>query len=227
MISKRDNGREYCYVNADGSLDCYNYGFWYSDTGTIVKYSILGAIFVFFLAWFVGGYLHARSRMRKGKKLLLYHRWLVSYADKRRYGQLPHQQQQHHQNHFTFYSAAGQQPSQPYTQRNDSAWPDAPPVYAGNDAPPSYYAPASPKPPFYPMQNVAPLGNAGVGGQQQQQQQQQESGVVGAGASLGQSQQQQQQGVQGQGQGQNGTTLPTRPEQAKVVISKLVSRLRR
>lgn len=47
--------------------------FWWSTTGVIVKWSILAAITLFFTTWFVGGYYHARRRLRRGLRPLWYH----------------------------------------------------------------------------------------------------------------------------------------------------------
>ena len=47
---------------------------WYSQTASIVKWSILAGIVLFFMAWFLGGYWHARMRIRKGLPLMKYHR---------------------------------------------------------------------------------------------------------------------------------------------------------
>ena len=43
-------------------------------TAFIVKWSILGGIFLIFTLWFVGGYFHAKRRIRKGLPPLAYHR---------------------------------------------------------------------------------------------------------------------------------------------------------
>ena len=45
-----------------------------TQTGLIVKWAILGGFFLFFTAWFLGGYIHAKYRLKKGKPLLAYHR---------------------------------------------------------------------------------------------------------------------------------------------------------
>ena len=42
--------------------------------GIIIKWLVAGGIIVFFLVWFIGGYLHAKRRVRKGLKPLCYHR---------------------------------------------------------------------------------------------------------------------------------------------------------
>jgi hypothetical protein len=44
------------------------------QTAYIIKWAVIGAIFVAFLAFFLGGYLHAKSRMKKGLAPLAYHR---------------------------------------------------------------------------------------------------------------------------------------------------------
>ncbi|KAF3001429.1 hypothetical protein E8E13_007826 [Curvularia kusanoi] len=101
----------------------------------IIKWAILGGLFLIFMLWFIGGFIHAKRRLKAGKPLLGYHRFLVSYQDRKRYGQTP-------QNHFTFY--ATQNPYQqrpPYQQRQDGSWPEPPPMYNGTDAPPQYFAP--------------------------------------------------------------------------------------
>jgi hypothetical protein len=91
--------KRYCERYLDGTVECFRDGFWYSDvsvfpcpaclaprplhpcmltcavqTGIIVKWAILASFFFFFLAWFLGGYIHAKARLRKGKPLLAYHR---------------------------------------------------------------------------------------------------------------------------------------------------------
>lgn len=42
--------------------------------GIIIKWIILGVLFALFMAWFVGGYIHAKQRLKKGLPLLGYHR---------------------------------------------------------------------------------------------------------------------------------------------------------
>ncbi|CEJ88869.1 hypothetical protein VHEMI04893 [[Torrubiella] hemipterigena] len=64
-------------------------GFWCSQTGFIVKWCLAGALVLIVLLWTVGGYLHARSRIRKGLPPLAYHRCLVGrryYAPNTTYG---------------------------------------------------------------------------------------------------------------------------------------------
>ncbi|PSN63445.1 hypothetical protein BS50DRAFT_577185 [Corynespora cassiicola Philippines] len=208
MLAKR-----YCVEYVDGTIECFRDGFWYSEKGVIIKWCILASIFLFFTLWFVGGYLHAKQRMKKGLPLLGYHRWLVSYNERRRYGQTP-------QNHFTFYAA-----QQPYGQRQDGAYPEPPPMYNGSDPPPGYFAPpgatktnpnqAPMEMPQYGMPPPQQPGAYPVGPQQY--------GVVGGSSSdpEGQYQQQQQQ------QQQQNSQLPPRPQAAKVALTNFVSRFRR
>jgi hypothetical protein len=42
--------------------------------GIIIKWIILGVFFAIFMLWFVGGYIHAKQRLKKGLPLLGYHR---------------------------------------------------------------------------------------------------------------------------------------------------------
>ncbi|KAF2203743.1 hypothetical protein GQ43DRAFT_410944 [Delitschia confertaspora ATCC 74209] len=132
--------KRYCveYVEYfDGTRECIRSrdGFWYSNKGIIVKWIILAVIFFAFMAWFVGGYIHAKSRMRKGLPLLSYHRWLIPYRERQRWGQIPGQTPSRTpQDHFTFYN------TQAYGVRPGGAYPEPPPMYY-NDAPPQYTPP--------------------------------------------------------------------------------------
>jgi hypothetical protein len=171
--------------------------------GIIVKWSILAGIFLFFIAWFVGGYIHAKRRLRAGKPLLGYHRFLVSYNERKKYGQTP-------QNHFTFYSA------QPYGQRPDGTYPEPPPMYNGQDPPPGYFPPPGAtktnpnqnamEMPHYGVPPAGPYPTTGI--------QPQQTGVVGGSS----------QDVEAQHQ---SPELPPRPQAAKEKLSNFVSRFRR
>lgn len=134
--------KRYCVEYVDGTIECFREnGFWYTEKGMIIKWSILGGLFLFFMLWFFGGYIHAKRRLKAGKPLLKYHRFLVGWNERKRYGQTP-------QNHFTFYSTQNpyqQRPgAAPYQQRQDGSWPEPPPMYNGTDAPPQYFAPPPP-----------------------------------------------------------------------------------
>ncbi|KAH8725314.1 hypothetical protein GQ44DRAFT_227069 [Phaeosphaeriaceae sp. PMI808] len=205
--------KRYCVEYSNGDIACDDGGFWYTDKGIIIKWIILGSIFFIFMAWFLGGYIHAKQRLKKGLPLLGYHRFLISYSERKRHGQVP-------QNHFTFY--AQEHPyypnQQPYQQRPGGPYTEPPPVYNNNDAPPQYFAPpgASKTHPNQHGQGVempqygVPLG-------------QQQNGVVGS--STQQQPQQQHNDVE---QGQIPAQLPPRPpQQAKAALKGFVDRFRR
>jgi hypothetical protein len=46
----------------------------------IIKWAILGSLFAFFMLWFIGGYIHAKRRLKAGKPLLAYHRVRLLYS---------------------------------------------------------------------------------------------------------------------------------------------------
>lgn len=60
-----------------------------------IKFAILASIFVVFVAYFLGGYLHAQRRIKKGLPPLAYHRVsrlepsLQSFADSRSVAPFP------------------------------------------------------------------------------------------------------------------------------------------
>jgi hypothetical protein len=238
FLTRRDDDDDFddseCWTDGRGNYfgDC---GFWYSEKGIITKYTLFALTFLFFLTWFIGGYIHAKSRLKKGLPLLGYHRWLVSYSTRRRYGQAPPVPQ----NHFTFYSAqrpyggpqyGGGYGGQPVYRAADGTYAEPPPMYGG-EAPPSYFAPPGqqqgPKPPVYGAGQEYPM--MPVGGQQ--------VGVVGSGSAAAGDVEGQNQGLgqaQGQAQGQGESSqqqqsaaLPPRPEQAKLAFTKFVSRFKR
>ncbi|RYN64563.1 hypothetical protein AA0118_g3796 [Alternaria tenuissima] len=192
--------RYYCVDDFAGGRECYegDDGFWYTDKGIIVKWIILASFFVIFFGWFVGGRIHAKQRLRKGLPLLGYHRFLISYSERRRHGQVP-------QNHFPFYQTqTPYAPTPQYTQRQDGTWADPPPLYQNTDAPPQYFAPPPPgatkaNPNQGAQAMEMPLYGAPPQGVPQQTGPQQ-SGVIGADVEQGQTQE-----------------LPPRPAKAKLM----------
>lgn len=198
--------RYFCTVDADGFEQCYTDSFWYTEKGIIVKWIVLAVFFLIFFVWFVGGHIHAKRRLKKGLPLLGYHRFLISYAERRRYGQVP-------QNHFTFYQtqnpyapSGGAAPNPQYSQRQDGAWAEPPPLYQNTDAPPQYFAPpgATKANPNQGGVNEVELPNYGTPPPQQQGGYQQ-SGVIGSENRMGDVE---------HGQTQE---LPPRPAKAKLV----------
>ncbi|KAH9879302.1 hypothetical protein J1614_002741 [Plenodomus biglobosus] len=219
MLAKRYN----CIIDDDGFRQCYSDdSFWYTDKGIIIKWIVLITFFLIFFGWFVGGYIHAKHRLRKGLPLLAYHGFLVSRSQRRRYGQAGPPQ-----NHFTFYQTQNPyQPNAAYVQRQDGAWAEPPPLYQNSDAPPQYYPPPRATKMDPNQRGGVELPQYGVPGQQ--------SGVVGAPGLQGG----QMSGVVGAGpaghgdveQGGSSTNtqaLPARPETAKSKLMGVVGRFRR
>lgn len=87
-----------------------------------LRYTIVGLLFASVILFFIGGYYHARRRVKKGLQPLPYHRWMVqrrTYDSETRYAQY-------------------QQPGQTYVM-ND--YPAPPPAYSSGEAPPPVYQP--------------------------------------------------------------------------------------
>lgn len=47
--------------------DRYCGSWWYSDTAEAIKWAVIAAIFLAVLLFFLGGYLHAKRRIRRGQ----------------------------------------------------------------------------------------------------------------------------------------------------------------
>ncbi|KAK2593200.1 ERAD-associated protein [Conoideocrella luteorostrata] len=126
-VARRDDdiicGNGYCYYDS----------WWHSKTGIIVRWVIFLVIFALIMGYVIGGYLHAKRRIRKGLPPMAYHRCLVS---RRSYAPSTYQQQQWPQNGGGYYY---QQPQQSGFQNaypmNDMPLPaydpNRPPVYSG------------------------------------------------------------------------------------------------
>jgi len=68
-ILRRDGG------SGSGQTDNLGADWWWtSPTAYIVKWGIIAGIFILFLLFFGGGYLHAQRRMKRGLAPLGYHR---------------------------------------------------------------------------------------------------------------------------------------------------------
>ena len=65
MLYKRDFGDDDHDVNDS---------WWYSDRAEAIKWGVVGGIFFIVVLWLVGGYFHARRRVKKGLPPLAYHR---------------------------------------------------------------------------------------------------------------------------------------------------------
>ena len=100
------------------------------QAGMAVRYAVVAILFAFLLIFFVGGYYHARRRLRKGLQPLAYHRWMV-----RRH--MRPQQQHAYMPQQRYPQSQGYQ-NQGY-QMDHYAPP--PPAYNHADAPPPVYQP--------------------------------------------------------------------------------------
>ncbi|KAL9130507.1 MAG: hypothetical protein Q9217_001327 [Psora testacea] len=91
---KRQYG--YWHDNDDNDDDDDDDGRWwgYSPTATAVKWSLIGALLLLVLIWLIGGYYHARRRVKKGQTPLPYHRFLLPRHQRVRHAPQPP---------FTFY----------------------------------------------------------------------------------------------------------------------------
>lgn len=98
---------------------------WHSKTGIIVRWVVFLVLFVLIMGYIIGGYLHARARIKKGLRPLAYHRCLVSRRER---------QPQYH-NEWT-QGAYGQYQPNAYMMANMAP----PPVYDPN-RPPVYTVP--------------------------------------------------------------------------------------
>ncbi|KJZ77452.1 hypothetical protein HIM_03176 [Hirsutella minnesotensis 3608] len=99
---------------------------WATRTGIIVKWVITLVFFVVIMGYFVGGYLHARRRLRKGLQPLAYHRCLVARR----------MQPPQYQTGWPQAGYGGYYQPNAYPMNNTNA----PPVYDPN-RPPVYMAP--------------------------------------------------------------------------------------
>ena len=89
-----------------------------------IRYAIVALAFGILLLYFVGGYAHARRRMKKGLPPLAYHRWMVNRRLQPSYGM------RYAQPHY------GQ--NQGYQMENFAP---GPPAYHNEEAPPPVYQP--------------------------------------------------------------------------------------
>lgn len=116
-----------------------------SQTGSAVRYTIVAILFFLLFAYFIGGYWHARHRVRKNLPPLAYHRWMVKRrsAHYPRYwggGGVPmYASHPHHPHNNPYYM---QQPQHPdYYGMQGSTHAPPPPAYHAGDAPPPVYQP--------------------------------------------------------------------------------------
>ncbi|OAQ66868.1 ubiquitin-protein ligase Sel1/Ubx2 [Pochonia chlamydosporia 170] len=106
--------------------DCGYVSWWHTKTGYIVRWVIFLVIFVLIFGYLIGGYYHARRRLRKGLEPLAYHRCLVSRRSYR-----PTYQEQWPQNQYYAPQQSGYQ-GYPMNDMPLPAYdPNRPPQYSG------------------------------------------------------------------------------------------------
>lgn len=98
-----------------------------------VRYAIIAILFALILLYFIGGYYHARRRLRKNLPPLQYHRWMV----RRQQPQYAHGQPYYHPQSF----GMNQYPPQHGYQNSQGGYVPPPPAYGHYEAPPPVYQP--------------------------------------------------------------------------------------
>ncbi|KAH6657889.1 hypothetical protein BKA67DRAFT_202062 [Truncatella angustata] len=125
LVPRQNNG------NLSGSENDREVPFWWTRTGVIVKWSIFLGFTVIFLAWIVGGSIHAKRRIRKGLKPLGYHRMFVSRNELARVDPAyayPQATYMHYQPGPGYYGMQSMPPPPVYD-------PNRPPMYPGGPMP--------------------------------------------------------------------------------------------
>ena len=104
------------------------------------RYAIVALLFFVLLAFFVGGYYHAKSRIRKGLQPLAYHRWMVKGNATRTAFYPPPARQPYSRD--AYYHRPGDH--QDYAMEH---YPPPPPAYNNAEVPPPTYQPTPGPPP--------------------------------------------------------------------------------
>ncbi|PNH37248.1 hypothetical protein VD0004_g9539 [Verticillium dahliae] len=164
------------------------YHWWYSREGRIVKWSLFLAFFLLLMGYLIGGYLHAKRRLKKGLLPLAYHRWMVRRAVLAqvdpRYGR-PHQQPAYYATYRPGYGEAyahGHGHGHGHGGYGMQNMPPPPPMYDPSSARPPMYVPPEGGSKVDPSQTYGRESYAPPAGppppQQQQPQQPQQTGVA-------------------------------------------------
>lgn len=120
-----------------------DYYFWYSREGYIVKWSIFLGLVGIIAIYIIGGYIHAKRRLKKGLLPLGYHRWLVSRRDLARVDPryaVPNNAWYRPGYHNNAYYNNPQNPNGNYYGMNSNMAPP-PPMYDPAGRPPVYDGP--------------------------------------------------------------------------------------
>jgi len=176
FIYKRQSGDGLTNTGNDNNDDLNGSGYWwYSPTAYAIKWAVIAAIFLFFLVFFVGGYLHATRRMKKGLAPLRYHRWMLPRRHRLAFYQAhpeipnPYARTAYYTPGYGAHGPA--YPMGPYGQQ----YPPPPPAYGENDYVPPYPGPEGGSKVIPDQRNVNVTMT--------EQGQRQESGVTGSGTS--------------------------------------------
>lgn len=113
---------------------------WWSPEAYAVKFAIIVALFAVVAVYLLGGYLHAKRRIRKGLPPLAYHRWMLSRAERARFDPNYHPPQ------IALY-----QVPEGYATHG---YPAPPPAYNPNAPPPPTYQPPEGGSKIAPSQSV-------------------------------------------------------------------------
>lgn len=116
---------------------------YYTPAVYYVKWAVLTVLILLILLYFVGGYLHARRRMRQGLAPMLYHRWFIPRRERAHVGV----QSRHPHEQFSFYHNQ-------HSGYNMQSMP--PPAYNQNMAPPPLYQPPLGGSKVDPSQHIRP-----------------------------------------------------------------------
>lgn len=119
-----------------------------SQAGMAVRYTIVAILFLLIFLYFIGGYWHARRRLRKNLAPLPYHRWMVKRHLYPRpgqyysYGPQAHGVPMYAHPHYQNNGPPQQFPQHPdYYGMQGSSHAPPPPAYHAGDAPPPVYQP--------------------------------------------------------------------------------------
>ncbi|KAL8632361.1 hypothetical protein Q9189_001933 [Teloschistes chrysophthalmus] len=127
---------------------------WYSGTAEAIKWAIVAGIFFAVLLFFIGGYIHAKRRVRKGQQPLAYHRWLLRRSQRTRYPPA----RPYYNPHGNPYEMNAYPPPPPAYNSNEMPPPPMyePPAGASKANPDQHYAPPSGPPPGHEASNAGP-----------------------------------------------------------------------
>ncbi|KAJ9661803.1 hypothetical protein H2198_001768 [Neophaeococcomyces mojaviensis] len=111
-------------------------GWYYSETGYIIRWVIVAVLIGLVLLFLIGGYLHAQRRMKNNLPPLRYHSWLVSRRQRERF--FPPRPQVYYHHAPYGYQHGGYQHGQAVPL---NTYGPAPPAYGEHEWVPPYQPP--------------------------------------------------------------------------------------